>query len=232
MKRAHLISFSSVVTLAILLAGFLLPRGTKAISTTWYVASTGADSNNCLTIATPCATLNGTLQKPGFTTGDTIKVASGVYTGTGNAVAGLSTSLQLLGGWNSDFTTQTDLSIIDGSNQRRGLEITNATVTLDHFVVQHGNALTSNTGGGILMTGSTVTVTESVIRQNVSSNNGAGIFQVGGVLTIRNSAVLDNIVGDNVNGNGGALYQDGGIANFTNATVTRNHAGLVVGPLD
>ena len=48
----------------------------------WYVAPGGNDGSDCLSPATPCATINGALQKPdqSLAPGDTIRVAVGVYT--------------------------------------------------------------------------------------------------------------------------------------------------------
>ncbi|CAG0932750.1 hypothetical protein TFLX_02735 [Thermoflexales bacterium] len=226
MKTVRFVVLGCSVTLAILLGVFLIPHQAQAISTTWYVATTGADGNDCLTTSTPCATLNGALDKPTFGQGDTILVASGLYSGTGNTVALITVSAQLLGGWSSDFTVQSDLSTIDGENQRRGLEIISATVTLDHFAVQRGSAVTSDDGGGILTSNSIVTITESVIRQNTSDDAGAGVYQVSGVLNVHNSAFLENVAGNNVTGDGGALYQNGGVANFNNTTVSKNQAGF------
>src|SRR5689334_5259462 len=44
----------------------------------WYVATTGSDSNDCATISTPCATINGAIGKAAD--GDIIEVAAGTYT--------------------------------------------------------------------------------------------------------------------------------------------------------
>ncbi len=226
MKTVRFVVLSCSVGLAILLSVFFIPHYAQAISTTWYVAPTGNDANDCLTTTTPCATLNGALHKPIFVQGDRILVASGLYTGTSDAVGTITTSVQLLGGWNSGFTVQSGLSTLDGENQRRGLKVMSATVTLDHFIVQRSDSNTSDEGGGLLLSNSTVTLTESIVRENASGNRGAGIHQAGGVLNVENSALLDNVAGNNVDGDGGALYQNGGVANFNNSTVSGNWAGF------
>ncbi len=51
----------------------------------WHVAPGGSDSNSCLSASTPCATINGAIGKASG--GDTIYVAIGTYTGTGDEVA-------------------------------------------------------------------------------------------------------------------------------------------------
>ena len=52
----------------------------------WYVAPGGSDSHDCLSPGSThaCATINGALAKA--TSGDTILVATGTYTGTGDQV--------------------------------------------------------------------------------------------------------------------------------------------------
>jgi hypothetical protein len=50
----------------------------------WYVAPCGDDGNSCLSPGAACATINGALGKAD--PGDTIYVATGTYTGTGDEV--------------------------------------------------------------------------------------------------------------------------------------------------
>ena len=85
----------------------------------WYVAPGGNDDNDCLSPATPCATINGALQKPdqSLAPGDTIRVAVGVYTEAVN----LNHGLTLSGGWNDTFTAQVGMSTVDGEGVRAGI---------------------------------------------------------------------------------------------------------------
>src|SRR5258707_5951541 len=85
---------------------------------TWYVATTGNDANDCATTSTPCATINGAIGKAA--SGDTIYVAQGTYTGSS---ANITKGLVVSGGWNSSFTSQTSYSIVDGENTRDGISI-------------------------------------------------------------------------------------------------------------
>ncbi len=86
---------------------------------TWYVATTGDDTNSCSAPDAPCATINGAIGKAA--TGDTILVATGIYTGTGYERVTINKSLSLLGGWDSSFTMQDGSSTIDGQNARQGV---------------------------------------------------------------------------------------------------------------
>src|SRR6185369_4001389 len=87
-------------------------------SKTWYVTTTGNDSNSCKTTGSACLTINGAIGKAAA--GDTIDVATGTYTVTGAQVALINKSITLSGGWNAAFTTQGGMSTLDGQGARRG----------------------------------------------------------------------------------------------------------------
>ena len=81
----------------------------------WYVASTGNDANSCASPAAPCATISGALGKASGN--DTIYVETGTYVGTGWVALEITKPITLSGGWNSDFSRQVGLSILDGQKQ-------------------------------------------------------------------------------------------------------------------
>jgi len=86
----------------------VLARGSsQAAAATWYVTTTGNDAaNDCLTPATPCASVNGALGKAAA--GDTIKVAVGTSLGNSDTKAALiAQGVTLSGGWDAAFSTQT-----------------------------------------------------------------------------------------------------------------------------
>jgi hypothetical protein len=89
----------------------------------WYVATTGADNNDCLSPGTPCATINGALAKA--SSGDTVDVAEGTYMGSANEVVLIDRDITLSGGWDANFATQSGLSILDGQDARRALQVNN-----------------------------------------------------------------------------------------------------------
>ncbi len=156
----------------------------------WYVKPGGNDANDCLSPATACATINGALNKPGFLGGDTIRVAVGAYTGTGDEVVLLSRDTTLSGGWNEAFTIQINLSTIDGGGSRRGITVNSgATAVVDRFIVQNG--ATPGSGGGIFNSGA-LTVTNSIIRSNYAECLGTAVFNEGTFTSI-NTTINDNI---------------------------------------
>ena len=61
----------------------LAPQPARAAGP-WYVATTGNDNNGCLSPGTACASINGAISKAAD--GDTINVATGTYSGSGDEV--------------------------------------------------------------------------------------------------------------------------------------------------
>jgi hypothetical protein len=205
----------------------------------WYVANGGADGNDCLSPTTPCATINGALAKPGFLPGDTVRVAIGTYTGTGNEVVLLTMFANLSGGWDAAFTAQSGMSTLDGQGVRRGLSVFGGSGTVEAFIIQNGTLF--NTGGGIYNSG-TLTLTKSIVRGN-AADFGAGISNAGtltlndstvsgntaatfgggilnnGPLTLNNSTVSGNM---SIEFGGGGIANSGGVLILNNSTVSGN----------
>jgi Zn-dependent metalloprotease len=149
---------------------------------TWYVSTTGDDSNDCATTTTECASINGALGKAGFVAGDTINVAEGTYTGTGSEVITIDFSVNIQSGWDSNFTTQAGISIIDGEGARMGIAINSGDVTLRRLWIRNGY---SDCVGGIQVSGATLTLDQST----VSDNRTYGQCGAGGIDFFPNSDV-------------------------------------------
>jgi uncharacterized repeat protein (TIGR01451 family) len=191
----------------------------------WYVAPGGNDSNDCLSPgpAHACATINGALNKPGFVAGDTIRVATGAYTGTGSEVVLLDKNATLSGGWDATFTTQSGTSTIDGQGSRRGITVYSvATAIIERFSVQNGYAMGSGAGGvrnsgNLILNGSTIT-------GNRATTDGGGILNLG-TLTLNNSTVSNNTAGESGGiGNGGVWTSLPVTMTLNNSTVSNNTA--------
>ena len=60
----------------------LLSVGPSFAGGPWYVAPGGLDANDCLSPATPCASINAAIGKSA--SGDIVNVAVGTYTGSGD----------------------------------------------------------------------------------------------------------------------------------------------------
>jgi len=187
----------------------------------WYITTAGDDSNSCLNPASPCATINGAIGKA--SSGDTIYVATGVYTSSSYEVVLIDRSITLSGGWDASFTAQTGMATIDGGAARRGITINPAlTVTIERFAVQAGWDASIYGGGGIY-SGANVTLNNSTINGNTAVHPGGGI-KCHGYLIMNNSTVSGNST------IGGGIYSDwgGGISMqscnviLNNSTVSGN----------
>ncbi len=231
-------------TVTAMASGIVTPATFLLSNIRWYISPSGNDSNDCLSPATTCATLTGPLGKTGFFAGDTVVVASGTYTGTGNEVVLLDKGVTLSGGWNGTFTTQSGASIIDGQGSRRGITINGGiTVIVERFTIQNGSTsygsgisnywstlilntcvVSGNTaydsGGGINSYLGTVTLNNSTVSGN-TANSGGGIYNqnVGTLLTLNNSTVSGNTAN-----NGGGIYNYYGTVTLNNSTVRDNTA--------
>jgi hypothetical protein len=188
--QAKLRSFLTVATLmCVLLSQWGIVAKPARAAGPWYVAPGGSDGDPC-DLADPCATVNGAIGKA--TAGDTILVASGVYTGAGAEVILLDKSLALSGGWNIGFSQQAGLTTVDGENTRRGLTVPSGVqASVDGFDFVGGYA---EQGGGLRNDGA-LAVTSSRVADNASdngiSNSGAGLFN-SGMLTLTDVLIVDN----------------------------------------
>jgi hypothetical protein len=143
-------------------SGVVTPTSFLLSNLLWYVAPTGNDSNNCQSPTTTCATINGVLNKLDFMAGDTIRVATGTYTGTGSEVVLLNKNATLSGGWSNDFIAQNSTSVIDGQTSRQGIAVRSGIAAIiERFTVQGGTIGIYNYG--------TLTLGNSIISNNAGS---------------------------------------------------------------
>ncbi len=174
----------------------------------WYVTPTGDDNNDCLSPGAACATINGAIGKS--SPGDTINISIGTYAGSGNEVVLIDRDITLLGGWDTNFTTQNGISKIDGQNARRGIAATFvATASLSHLMVNNAD------GVAIYQGGATLTINNSSIQ----NSNNAGLF-VGccGNATVNNTTIANN--------KGTGIVNDQGNLSLNNTSISKNMGGI------
>jgi hypothetical protein len=186
-----------------------------------YVSPGGSDSQTCLSPTTACATIPGALTKA--VSGDSIKVATGTYTGSGTQVVFINKNVTLSGGWDVDFITQTSTSTIDGQNARDGIRVDNGILaTVDRFTVENG----ASDGGVGIMNDGTFTLTYGTVQNNPC---GSGIIN-NGTMTIFRSTIKENSNACTNQGNGGGIYQsDQGPLTIIESMVSDNQAGTGAG---
>ena len=175
----------------------------------WFVAPTGNDTNSCSQPDSPCATINGALSKPDFVAGNTILVAIGTYTGTGNEVVLIDKDATLSGGWDANFTTQNGMSKIDGQNARRGITATAVTASLSHLIVKNADTVAIYQGGAAL----------DISNSSIQNSGNAGLF-VGccGNVTVNNTTIANN--------KGTGIVNDQGSLSLNNTSISNNMGGI------
>lgn len=133
---------------------------------------------------------------------------------------------------------------LDGNDATRHFTISGATVEISNLTLTNGNAAP---GGSMSLTGSNVTITNSMLINNNSGSNGGAIDNGTTTLTLINSTLSNNTTGNfggainnpggslltirnsilsnNTTGNdGGAITNLGGTLDISNSTVINNTA--------
>ncbi len=185
----------------------------------WYVAPGGDDGNDCLSPGIACATINGASSKA--SPGDTIYVATGTYTGTGTQVVLLDKDVTLSGGWDSTFTSQSEVSTIDGEGSHGGITVNGGvTAIVERFIVQNGSRYTTSGWISGIANSGTLTLNNCTVRGNSAGQYSGGGIGNSGTLALNNSTVSGNTAG----WWGGGIYSESGSVTVSNSTVSDNSA--------
>jgi predicted outer membrane repeat protein len=162
--------------------------------------------------------------------GDTLYLAAGTYTGTGDEVVCITHSIGLYGGWDGapagPVARDPDihLTVLDGEGQRRVMVISGTIApTIDGFTITGGNATGfgggayagSEAGGGIYSVNASPIIQYNVVTNNVASTQ-AGARALGGGIyiqdartpaVVRDNQILSNTAGIGIQqGDGGGLF--------------------------
>ncbi len=182
----------------VMLAG--VPRASFSApeATTYYVAPTGNDLNDCLTANTACGLIQTAINRS--SSGDTVNIIAGTYFEPSLEIRDKSLTLTGQGA----ATT-----IIDGLQQGTVLSIfanTSCVVNISGLTLQHGKA--SNPGGGIL---TEPNVALTVLDTNIINNTaayGGGLFNQG-QLSLNNVLLDGNQATSPDVSEGGAIWNTG-----------------------
>ena len=160
--------------------------------------------------------------------GDTIKMAQGVYTGTGFQVVYINRAITLTGGYTTtDWANSypiTQPTMIDAENvtRRQGVVIDGtrvATITLAGLTIQRGNAGGTTKGSGLNILTGTVVVSTCTFVENMSADRGGGIHLTEGDLLVTGSSFVGNVAGG-----GGGIHIEDGAATVISSTFSGNNA--------
>ncbi|RPH49104.1 MAG: glycosyl hydrolase family protein [Desulfobacteraceae bacterium] len=164
-----------------------------------------------------------------------IRVAQGTY--TENITINNNINIGLQGGWNSDFTSRSDvpsLTVIDGGGRGSVFDIQAGSgnkiiFTIEGFTIRNGKAEQAFHGGGINVIASdsgsmiTLLLIHNIISGNTSSDRGGGALIYASQSASVNVGVTDNTISDNTTNNeGGGLRIGAGGGGSTVGTLTGN----------
>ena len=187
-----------------------------AASTILYVSNTGTDSGACMTAATPCATVSYALTQD--SSPDDTVLASGTI--DDNIVINSRTVeiTQDPGG---------SPAVIDGMGTGPVITTEGSTVlTVNQLTLTGGSA---PDGGGVVIDGGSVSISDSTISGNTATSAGGGIIVSGGLNLIRSTVSGNAATGSGfIGGMGGGIVTDsGGSAYVVDSTISGNTAGGV-----
>jgi uncharacterized repeat protein (TIGR01451 family) len=226
--------FSLAVGSGLLVGLFLLlgakPHIARADPGALFV-TTGGTGTDC-TPDQPCALQQAMGQA---TDGDTIFMAQGTYTGTGEAVITVTKSITLYGGWDGTSGTGSLVlpgvytTTLDGENARRVVYIT-GTVSpiLDGFTLRNGHVL-SDSGGAVYAYNASAAINNCRILSSTAEYGGGLVFWYGAP-TLSNSVVMNNVAnGTDPGRGGGGLYLYDSAALIESSTFQDNSAPNAAG---
>jgi len=200
----------SALVLAALFVGLLAPGavtpGNAAGGATYNVATTGANTPTCGTTSSPCGAIQYTINNRARP-GDTINVASGVYTET----LTITEDLTITGAGAGQ-------TIVDGNGAGSVATVPGAyTVALNNLTLRNGSA---TAGGGLASTGGALTLSGATVANNTVTSDGGGVSVVSGTLTLTNSTVANNTA----TGYGGGIEAESSPVMLTASQVVNNTA--------
>jgi uncharacterized repeat protein (TIGR01451 family) len=156
-------------------------------------------------------------------TSSLIKVA-GRCTGSGTAVAAISKTLTLRGGYtHTNWLTPSTQTILDGEGTRRGVHIYGTDpVTVDGFIIRDGGLAT---GAGLYNQSSGDVKVHNIIFYDNAPASGSILASAGGNAQLYNNTLVDNDIG----GTGWVISITAGSVTVSNTIIVSNTGNTVSG---
>ena len=157
-----------------------------------YVSATGSDEDGDGSMSNPFETIQKGVDVA--IDMDTVNVSNGIYEG---GIVISNKTISLIG----ESREETKINQPISSPQISIIDCQADTTRVENFMIKRGS---SNNGGGIYSSGSTVEIDNVDFEYNSSSNNGAAINSIESTVKVQNSTFNSNTC-DNL---GGAIYVD------------------------
>ena len=157
-----------------------------------YISATGSDEEGDGSVANPFETIQKGVDIA--IDMDTVYVSNGTYEG---GIIISNKSIALIG----ESRQETKINQSISSPQISIIDSQVDTTRVENFIIENGS---SNDGGGIYSSGSTMNTNNVDFKNNSSSNNGAAINSINSSIIVKNSAFNFN-VSENL---GGAIFVD------------------------
>ena len=224
--------------------------GTRYVSPTPGPDTPPEEENNCTQSATPCQSVEHAVGQASF--GDAILIQAGTYE---ESTIALNDSLDISGGWTTDFATQREntTTILDANGNSGGIfnigSGSSIQPTISNLTLQNGSA---NSGGAVNIGSNAQPVLTNIRFINNTANSGGAIYadpnsvvevikgdfvgndstanDGGGAVYVENAAVsiLQStfLTNTSQNGNGGAIYHNLGFLEVKNSLFMSNTSGI------
>ncbi|MCD4652346.1 right-handed parallel beta-helix repeat-containing protein, partial [bacterium] len=161
------------------------------------------------------------------TSSDTVVVADGIYTGTGNKNLDFNGKLITVRSSGND----PELCIIDCQNNGQGFIFENSennSSILSGFTIKNGNSGNSD-GGGIYCFSASPTIVNCIIKDCVTNDSGGGIYCVYSSPAILDCIVTGNSASTTYGAGGGICCEWGSSAIIKNCIINDNMSGFLAG---
>lgn len=199
----RLLYFIIVLILTVYFGAIPFSPARAEAATTRYVATTGSDSGDCSSVASPCHTIQYAVNQS--SSGNRILVALGTYIygsqvdycsnqtsiKPASVICFVDKGLTILGGYSTNnwltASPSVNITVIDGQNIYRGVAAigyltTTAYLDMEGFTIQNGlaqgptNYDTTGIGGGMLVQHAAVTLKDMVFKNNqaIGQNTSSG----------------------------------------------------------
>jgi fibronectin-binding autotransporter adhesin len=106
---------------------------------------------------------------------------------------------------------------VSGNNASRVMEIDGVSVAISGLTVTGGKSVSGDNGGGLLIDGGTLTLTNVTVSGNTSDDEGGGLYNSKGSLTLTNCTISGNAAST-----GAGLYNNQGTLTLTDCTISDN----------